>query len=194
LRYKLVAQIDREVFGRGLTRAEQKELRAAAVAHFLRYGEEMEGVHLIGSWKNPANRNPLHANWKSSDDDGQSLEGFFTTIHGARRKDWGAALVPRKPVQSVKRAAAPVAKKAKVKATKKAQAERAKLKAKEAKAKAALKAKAQAVKVKEKAQAAYQRERDAALAKAKETIAKAKAKAQAKVQAAKLKAKAKRGR
>jgi hypothetical protein len=191
LEWDLEAEFYGPYGGGNLTKEEMIQLRDAAASYYLQHGTEMEGVHLIGIWRNPDNRNPLHANWKNSDEHIQGLGGFFETIikqTGAEGIYSGAAVPPvRKPPVSEKR-------KKPVRTAKKAQTKKAKLKAKEAQAKAKLRAKAQADRVKEKAQAVYKREREIALAKAKETIAKAKAKAQAKVQAAKLKAKVKKSK
>jgi hypothetical protein len=57
-----------------------------AASHFIQTGEQLEGVQLIGRWKNPENKQQRHQNWKTSDFDGQTLGGFFDTIHGARRR------------------------------------------------------------------------------------------------------------
>jgi hypothetical protein len=56
------------------------EVAKHAWARYLETGEQTRGVELIGSWKNPNNKNPLHANWKRSTDRKQSLEGFRRTI------------------------------------------------------------------------------------------------------------------
>lgn len=58
----------------------KEEVIADAIAYFLEEGEEMPGVHIIGRWRNPENKNPKHRNWKTSDDSGQSLQGYFDTI------------------------------------------------------------------------------------------------------------------
>jgi hypothetical protein len=49
---------------------------------FLYFGKKR--VRLIARWRNPDNKNPLHANWKTTDDPGQSVEDFYTTLHGER--------------------------------------------------------------------------------------------------------------
>jgi hypothetical protein len=59
------------------------EIRQKALEYFDEHGEEMDGVHMIGRWRNPDDPNPRHANWKTSDDEDQSLEDFFATIHGS---------------------------------------------------------------------------------------------------------------
>jgi len=56
----------------------------AARAHFLNTGESIPGVKIIIAWRNPDNRNPLHANWKTSDDPDQSLHEAWTTLHKAK--------------------------------------------------------------------------------------------------------------
>lgn len=55
-----------------------------ARSHFLMTGEDIEGVHLIFKWRNPENKNPLHANWKTTEDAGQSLHDFWVTLHRDR--------------------------------------------------------------------------------------------------------------
>ncbi len=55
----------------------------AALQHFRSHGEEMKGVHIIQEWRNPDNKNPKHRAWKTSDDDGQTLEKAFATLHGS---------------------------------------------------------------------------------------------------------------
>ena len=92
LRWKPGIRINRSVFGRLGETEKSALLRAAA---YIQNGKEMEGTHLVGSWRNPENRNPLHANWKT-DGVGQSLSEFFITIHGARNrcKDGNAVVRP----------------------------------------------------------------------------------------------------
>jgi hypothetical protein len=51
-----------------------------AIRDYMATGEHTPGVQLIGWWRNPDNKNPLHSNWKRSADEGQSLEGFRKTI------------------------------------------------------------------------------------------------------------------
>ncbi len=58
-------------------------IRRAALQHFRSHGEEMKGVHIIQEWRNPDNKNPKHRAWKTSDDDGQTLEKAFATLHGS---------------------------------------------------------------------------------------------------------------
>lgn len=65
-----------------------KEAAAAAVRDarraFLRDGVEIPGVHTVIRWRNPDNKNPAHADWKTSDDERQSLQDAFNTLHGGR--------------------------------------------------------------------------------------------------------------
>jgi hypothetical protein len=71
-----VKSIDPRIL-RGHDRA---DVATAAVKHFIRTGEETPGVKLVGRWRNPDNKNPLHKNWKTSEDDSQDLDGFYRTI------------------------------------------------------------------------------------------------------------------
>jgi hypothetical protein len=59
------------------------------LTHFYATGEELLGTHMIIEWRNKNNKNPLHANWKTSDDPGQSLggpKGAFATLHGSMQR------------------------------------------------------------------------------------------------------------
>ena len=59
-----------------------RDPRAVLAEAWQRYtdeGEETSGVHLIGKWRNPDNKNPKHSNWKTTDDEGQTLEKFHTS-------------------------------------------------------------------------------------------------------------------
>ncbi len=64
------------------------EARDAAVqkarAHFMRTGKELKGVRIEGRWRNPDNANPRHANWKTTNDSGQSLFEFWRTLGKGR--------------------------------------------------------------------------------------------------------------
>lgn len=77
LERKLVFRVSRELLQDG---GNATEIAREARRYFVETGQETEGVHVIGMWRNPDNKNPLHSNWKTSDDDGQSLEGFYRTI------------------------------------------------------------------------------------------------------------------
>jgi hypothetical protein len=46
--------------------------------------EQFEGVHVIGWWRNPDRRNEIMARWKNTDEPGQSIEDFYSTLHGSR--------------------------------------------------------------------------------------------------------------
>jgi hypothetical protein len=59
------------------------EARLAALRRFDETGEELDGVHIIASWRNKDNKNPKHSHWKNSDATGQSLAGAFRTLHGS---------------------------------------------------------------------------------------------------------------
>lgn len=96
LEYKFRYIIDKARF-----KTQDDARRAVQMARdqFLADGSEIDGVHVIASWRNPDNRNPLHANWKTSEDQGQSLEDVFKTLHGARGALRGlASTVVRTPV------------------------------------------------------------------------------------------------
>ena len=62
------------------TAEDREEATKKARKHFLQTGKSIAGVRIVARWRNPDNKNPLHANWKTSDDPGQSLEGFYKTI------------------------------------------------------------------------------------------------------------------
>jgi hypothetical protein len=83
VKYRFTARYLRET---GQTPA---EARIAALKYFEENGEELPGTHIIVSWRNKNNKNPLHANWKTSDDQGQSLggpKGAFATLHGSMNR------------------------------------------------------------------------------------------------------------
>jgi hypothetical protein len=56
----------------------------AARAHFMATGHSIPGVKIVGRWRNPDNRNPRHADWKTTEDSGQSLSGFWQTLGRGR--------------------------------------------------------------------------------------------------------------
>lgn len=90
LEYRFKYQIERSLFP---TPEAARLAVKLAREQFLDDGTEIDGVHVIAAWRNPDNRNPYHANWKTSDDPGQSLEGVFRTLHGARGALRGLAAV-----------------------------------------------------------------------------------------------------
>jgi hypothetical protein len=63
-----------------------ENIRQQALEYYEENGEEMPGVKMRAQWRNPNNRNPLHASWKYSDDPGHSLDAFFETISPALGK------------------------------------------------------------------------------------------------------------
>lgn len=81
LQYQLRYVIDRQKYG-----TKDKALQAAARArkHFLKTGDEIDGVRIVARWRNPNNKTAEHANWKSTEDPGQSLSDFYKTMHGGR--------------------------------------------------------------------------------------------------------------
>ena len=83
LQYQLYFFIDKEKLKLrgGMSVAVASEIAVKeAKRHFLATGKSIAGVRIVARWRNPDNKNPLHANWKTSDDPGQSLEGFYKTI------------------------------------------------------------------------------------------------------------------
>lgn len=66
------------------TPAERDAAIARAWAHYLRTGREIAGVKIIVRWRNPDNRNPAHADWKTSEDSGQSLFDVWKTLGKGR--------------------------------------------------------------------------------------------------------------
>lgn len=81
LEYQLKFFASREQYP---TRESAIEAVNRARALFLETGEETDGVRIVGRWRNPDNANPLHANWKTTEDSGQSLPEFHRTLHGVR--------------------------------------------------------------------------------------------------------------
>lgn len=82
LEYGLRYEIDRTRFaGEDLNEVKQR-----AKDHFLKTEgkSQLHGVHIIGRWRNPDNKNPLHSDWKTTDDPGHSLSAFYRTFHGQR--------------------------------------------------------------------------------------------------------------
>jgi len=62
------------------TPEEREDAIRRAKANFLRIGRSIQGVRIVYRWRNPDNKNPRHADWKYSDDPGQSLYDFYQTI------------------------------------------------------------------------------------------------------------------
>jgi len=67
-------------------------LKRKALKHFRDTGEQLKGTKIIIAWRNPDNKNPLHANWKTSEDAGQTLGAAFTTLHGSMMRATGSHL------------------------------------------------------------------------------------------------------
>ena len=81
LEYQLRFFVDPKKFK---TKAEVDRAVKEARAHFLNTGDSIPGVRIEGRWRNPDNHNPRHANWKSTEDLGQSLYGFWSTLGKGR--------------------------------------------------------------------------------------------------------------
>ena len=67
------------------TREEVDAAVAKARRHFLSTGKSIAGVRIVARWRNPDNKNPRHADWKTTEDSGQSLFDFWNTIQKGRR-------------------------------------------------------------------------------------------------------------
>jgi hypothetical protein len=81
LQTQLRFQVDRKKFK---TREAADDAVKRARAHFMATGKSIAGVKIQGRWRNPDNRNPQHANWKTTDDPGQSLHGFWASLGKGR--------------------------------------------------------------------------------------------------------------
>jgi len=81
LQYQLKFQISRK---HAKTAEQAEALKKKAVKQFFKTGESIDGVKITARWRNPDNKNARHANWKTTDDPGQSLEDFFQTLHKGR--------------------------------------------------------------------------------------------------------------
>lgn len=81
--YKLDFVIDRNKFD---TEKKRKAAMIQARHLFFTSGglEKFEGVHVVGWWRNPDRRNEIMARWKNTDEPGQSIEDFYSTLHGSR--------------------------------------------------------------------------------------------------------------
>lgn len=64
------------------------EARDAAIKSarrlFLQTGRSIAGVRIVARWRNPDNKNPRHADWKTTEDPDQSLHGFWKTLGQGR--------------------------------------------------------------------------------------------------------------
>jgi len=81
LQFQLRYMVDRDLYP---TREDADDVIARAREYFLESGEELHGVKIEGRWRNPDNKNPKHANWKSTKDKGQSLFDFWKTLGKGR--------------------------------------------------------------------------------------------------------------
>lgn len=81
LQYQFLYKIDKKKFP---TKAEAEAATRKAKQHFLRTGHSIAGVEIIVRWRNPDNRNPSHADWKTSEDSGQSLFDVWKTLGKGR--------------------------------------------------------------------------------------------------------------
>lgn len=82
LEWQLRYHVDAKKFK---SKAEIDSAIKLARAKFLATGDNLvPGIRIEGLWRNPDNRNPLHANWKSTEDLGQSLYGFWSTLGKGR--------------------------------------------------------------------------------------------------------------
>lgn len=81
LQYQLKFLVDKKQFK---TKDAAEDAIADARRHFLTTGKESSGVRIVARWRNPDNRNPLHAEWKTTEDAGQSLYEFWTTLGKGR--------------------------------------------------------------------------------------------------------------
>jgi hypothetical protein len=81
LQYQLRFYVDRKRFK---TPEEQDAAIKKGRRQFLQTGRSIAGVRIVARWRNPDNRNPLHADWKTTEDSGQSLHGFWKTLGQGR--------------------------------------------------------------------------------------------------------------
>jgi hypothetical protein len=81
LQYQIGVYVNRNIYK---TDASAELARVRAIRAFLRTGKSIRGVKIVGRWRNPHNRNPRHANWKTTEQPGESLYEFWNTLHGAR--------------------------------------------------------------------------------------------------------------
>lgn len=82
LQYQYAYRVDNRLYP---TKEEKLEAIRKAKTQFLRTGNStVRGVKIIVRWRNPDNRNPRHANWKTSEDPGQSLFEVWETLGKGR--------------------------------------------------------------------------------------------------------------
>lgn len=83
LQYGVSVIVDGSVYKNAKSQA---RARVRALKHFFDTDGrgKTKGVKLIGRWRNPDNKLPQHANWKTTEMPGQSLEDFYGTLYGAR--------------------------------------------------------------------------------------------------------------
>ncbi len=82
LQYQFRFFIDSKVYK---TAEEREGIPEKAKAHFIRTGEQLKGVRIEVRWRNPDNKNQRHAEWKSSSDPDQSLQGVWQSLGSSRR-------------------------------------------------------------------------------------------------------------
>ena len=81
LQYQLLFKADKKKFK---TKDEAEYAIAKARKRFIDTGAETPGIKIIGRWRNPDNNNPVHADWKTTEDEGQSLYDFWKTLGKGR--------------------------------------------------------------------------------------------------------------
>jgi hypothetical protein len=81
LQYQLLFRVDPHQFP---TPDDRDYAVSKARAHYLKTGASIPGVQIVVRWRNPDNHNPLHADWKTSEDAGQSLFGVWKTLGKGR--------------------------------------------------------------------------------------------------------------
>lgn len=81
LEYQFRFYVDRKKFK---TPAAQQNAVKQARAHFIATGRGISGVRIVARWRNPDNKNPRHADWKTTEDAGQSLHDFWKTLGKGR--------------------------------------------------------------------------------------------------------------
>jgi len=84
LETQLIFKLDPRKWGKKTKREQQQAIKEAR-ANFMQSGYSgVPGVKIEGRWRNPDNRNPVHANWKYTTDEGQSLHDFWKTLGKGR--------------------------------------------------------------------------------------------------------------
>jgi hypothetical protein len=81
LQYQMRFYVDKQKFK--TAEAQQNAVRVAR-KRFLETGRSTAGVRIVARWRNPDNKNPRHADWKTTEDSGQSLHGFWKTLGQGR--------------------------------------------------------------------------------------------------------------